>query len=367
MRSIKRQKKGDLVATDILQQIQRGDLKPDDYLLPENELAKSYRVSIRAVRDGLLRLASEGWIRRKPGQGTVVCNRTSAEHDRGVVAVILLGRIRDASTAELFDGIQQRLQSHGYAATVYVTDAEPANEMEIFNRIEGNHVAGTILFTAFPYDDYAHLLTSRAKGVRHVLIDHYFPGFECDFVSVDDRLGAYEATEHLIRIGCTDLLHLTTDVRWTSSELRGAGFADAAKDLPRENVFVRTEKHNAPLSEQLFHELLRDKSIPMRPTPGRKLGIFAVNDAIALQTIKYLQKMDIQVPKDVAVVGFNNDLTGLLAKPSLTTIAIPRQEIAIKAVDLLMERIKTPDASYSEILLTPKLVIRQSCGCYPVV
>ncbi len=229
MSVIRKQSPSDRVVTAIRQQVMDGSLRAGDYILPERELAKKYSVSVRMVREGLGKLAAEKLIRRHQGKGTIVLARAAKTGRPALqtVAVVIQGRIRDTSTAELVDVLQQALQAHGFGLTLYVSEAFPERETAIFRQLVRDRLPGAVLFSVHPATSFTHLTEARAAGMKLVLVDHDFPGFACDSVAIDDQLGGFEATAHLIRVGCAELVHVTVDQDWTSVALRRKGFEEA--------------------------------------------------------------------------------------------------------------------------------------------
>jgi len=355
----------DELVTDLRQMIRNGVLRADNYLLPERELAKKYSVSSRAVREGLARLEAEGLIRRYQGRGTVVVRhetKTPASKHKNV-AVIFQGRVRDSSTAEEFDGLQQAFQAEGYGATLYVADREPEKEVQIVQRLVAEGVPGLVLYSCHPSNSFAHLKAAEQAGMKIVVFDHDFPDLDCNFAGIDDELAAFEATEHLIRLGCEQLLFINSERAWTTHLLRERGFRHAAAkwgNLPHRVIKLPNRETPLQLGECLRQELSSQLQ-SLRP----RLGIVAWWDEIALRAIDLLQAAGWSVPKDAAVVGFANDRSGEIAEIPLTTMAIPREEITRLAAGALVNQMRNPIRPSQRLRLKARMIIRESCGTYP--
>jgi DNA-binding LacI/PurR family transcriptional regulator len=99
----------------------------------------------------------------------------------------------------------------------------------------------------------------------------------------------------------------------------------------------------------------------MQIAPERRpTGIVCVNDYEAIEITQRLSAMNLTVPGDVSVVGFDNILRTLPNGAGLTTVAQPFEEIGSTAATTLLKRIETPDAPSAYIELPAKLVVRQS-------
>jgi DNA-binding LacI/PurR family transcriptional regulator len=347
-------------------QIREGLLKPDAYVPPEKELAKTYAISLRAVRDGMALLEVEGLIRRLQGRGTIVLGReqkTPHPANRKSVAVIFQGRVRDSSTAEEFDCLQQVFQSEGYGTTLYVADSSLEKEARIVEQLVAEHVPGLVLYSSHPSGSFAHLKAARAAGMKIVVYDHDFPELDCNFVGIDDQLAAYEAARHLIRLGCQELVFINSARDWTTHVLREQGFVDACRECAPKRPHRVLRLPNRETPEQLAETLQTDLT-NLLPSLKRPLGVLVWWDEMALRAIEALREAGWSVPSDAAVVGFANDQSGELAPVPLTTMDIPREEIARLAAIALVDQMRDPNRHNQRIRLKARLIIRDSCGTY---
>jgi DNA-binding LacI/PurR family transcriptional regulator len=92
----------------------------------------------------------------------------------------------------------------------------------------------------------------------------------------------------------------------------------------------------------------------------RPTAIFALNDLMALGALRAAAEAGCSVPGDLAVVGYDDLEIARFANPPLTTIAQPKKEIGIQAIDLLVNRISRKDRSPSRLVLPPELIVRRS-------
>ena len=97
--------------------------------------------------------------------------------------------------------------------------------------------------------------------------------------------------------------------------------------------------------------------------PGRDFeAVVAVSDMMAIWAMKTLQARGFDVPRDVAVTGFNNSMEERLATPPLTTVDLPFYEQGAKAMEVLLQQL-AGESVPALITLPSKLIVRQSCGC----
>lgn len=176
-------------------------------------------------------------------------------------------------------------------------------------------------------------------------------------ILVDNEKGMYEGIIHLIeKHNCKNIAFI-----------KGLEYNPEANS--RFNAYINAlKRYNIPFKEELvvqgdFFRRSGTEAVKIL-LDQRKIVFDAIvgsNDLMAFYAMKELQKRGYKIPEDIAVVGFDDAKEGQLIKPSLTTIKQPYQEIGQKSVDSLLSLIngdKTED-----IILTPKLIIRSSCGC----
>lgn len=355
----------DGLVADIRRQIQAGKLSANHYLLSERELARKYDISSRAVREGLASLEAEGLIQRYQGRGTIVLPvevKNEQANKSKNVAVIFQGRVSDASTAEELDALQQAFQREGYGTTLYVADGVPETETAIVEQLSADGVAGLVLYSAHSVKRFEHLQKAMAGGMKVVVYDHDFPGLGCNFVGIDDGPAAFEAAEHLIRLGCREMVFINSQRDWTTSVERQRGFEEAVEKWVVPSCVVQMQPAYGSMEER--KESLREKLVPILDEARRPLGILAWWDEISLLAMDCLREAGWSVPNEAKVMGIGNDRSGAAAEIGLTTMEIPRREIMRLAAAALVDQMRFPERPAQRIRLKARIIIRESCGNY---
>ena len=90
--------------------------------------------------------------------------------------------------------------------------------------------------------------------------------------------------------------------------------------------------------------------------------VFAANDEMAAGILAAAQSMGVAVPRDLAVVGFDDTRVARMTRPALTTVRVPMSQMGAKAIELLCKRIADPQRQATRVSLEPELVVRESCG-----
>jgi LacI family transcriptional regulator len=258
---------------------------------------------------------------------------------------------------KLIDLIVSQARAAGYSVLLNISGTDQAEEEKCLRSLYERRVDGIILTSGLnglvAKEETCRL---RRRGVPLVVLGWVDEADKVDLVACDDAAGGYALTRHLLSLGHRRIV-LVGPQRTRDRYDRARGFLAALEEagLPTEDSLtlgVYTERD----MRAAIHALLR------RPDPPTAL--FAFNDAQATWALSHLAEAGVAVPQQMAVVGFGDmDLAGHL-NPRLTTVAYPIEAIGEGAVSLLLNRIggKVDAAAPQCLMLTPRLVVRQSCG-----
>lgn len=196
-----------------------------------------------------------------------------------------------------------------------------------------------------------------------------FPGIPQ--IRDDIRQGFFDLTKHLLLRGYREVALLTgwdTDkkeerFRWAIME-RIQGFREAATEFglgEREAEVVFQEWHPDWLVPPVSGRLGMQKILGR---PHRPRAVLCSNDNWALGALSACAEAGVRIPHDIAITGFDNDVSGQFFVPPLTTAAQSTEAMATKAVEMLVAMIRRERLSIGdELVKMPcQLVVRQSCG-----
>lgn len=197
-----------------------------------------------------------------------------------------------------------------------------------------------------------------AIGMPTVAVATARPASTVSAVRIDDYDGAWTMTRHLLSLGHTDIAFIKGDPKHTPAQLRYTAFmeamAQAGLRVPPERVAQGMFTYRSGL--EAARELLGHKKRPS--------AVFASNDDMAAATIAVAHGLHLDVPKDLAVVGFDDTPVATTVWPELTTIHQPIGEMARASVDLLVEQIRRRRAGEPKLvqhkLLDYSLITRES-------
>jgi LacI family transcriptional regulator, galactose operon repressor len=256
----------------------------------------------------------------------------------------------EAFNAELLKGAARAIRGSGYDLVVF-SDCGPREDQAGWERRSLARISaltdGAILVTPSSVD-----VTVSAPLVA---VDHNVRSATMATVDSDNLNGAITATEHLIGLGHKRIGFLAGRPDLESAELREQGYRRALKSagIAFDPDLVRVGGYRAETARSAARELLVSEN---RPT-----AIFAANDASAIETIAVARALDLTVPDDVSVIGFDNVPESALSEPPLTTIEQSIQTMGYEAVRMLIGLIEDPSGSPAQVVLPTRLVERGSC------
>ena len=183
-------------------------------------------------------------------------------------------------------------------------------------------------------------------------------GHRFNSVLVENRLGAKIAVEHLIEHGHTRIDYLGLGDKLYTLDKRYEGYTEAMLQAglkPSKHFTCGTAEDTCVLIE-------RELSGRNAPT-----AFFMGNNLVMRQALHAFSQLDVVVPEDVAVAGFDDFEMADIFKPSITVVRQPSLELGRVAAELLFARLTRKEVSLSgeQITLPVEFVIRESCGCKP--
>jgi LacI family transcriptional regulator len=254
----------------------------------------------------------------------------------------------------LLRGITHTCNSQRYQLILSLFN-DPAGPEAVYRRVVRScHLDGVVVASAREDDPLiARLGNDR---VPFVLVGRHTD--DCvSYVDIDNIAAARMAVEHLIRLGHRRIGAITGPLNMTSGTDRLKGYRQAleAHRLPLEDALVVEGDFSEASGSAAAHRLLA-LSVS---------AIFAASDSMAVGALKAVREAGLQVPHDVALVGFDDLPLASAVQPPLTTVRQPIERLGSMAADLLLNLLENPpdgQAPAHHIVLPTKLIVRDSCG-----
>jgi len=189
-----------------------------------------------------------------------------------------------------------------------------------------------------------------------VFVDYYPPNGDFPAVLIDNLSGGFKATNHLIECKHTRIGFVAGDIQHPSIKERFQGYRMALENagIPFDPRLTITDEPY-PARENGYRAA--KKLLSQAPDVT---AIFTCNDAMAIGVLRYLKETSRQVPKDISLIGFDDVEADLSLDPPLTTMRVPKVELGIEAINLMMEILKKGSMPARKILVPVELVVRRS-------
>ena len=198
-------------------------------------------------------------------------------------------------------------------------------------------------------------LLTLAKAVPVVQCCECIPELDIPFVTVNDRRAAKNAVRHLLSIGKKRIAFINGPRIYKYSKERLKGYSDALEEAGLaydEELVLELPKIDYDMALSGASQLLN--------SPNRPDAFFASSDLCAIAVIKATTRLNLSVPTDVAVVGFDNVEISYMSTPAITTINQPRYQLGLLSTDMLTRMINGESMSVTKMWLETELIIRDS-------
>lgn len=263
---------------------------------------------------------------------------------------VVVPRLTDTVMAMLYEALAHACARAGKFAVVATTDDAPQADRAAVQTLLQRGVDGLVLATARDGDDFPDQLAAR--GVPFVLALRT-DGHSLSSVA-DDQLGGYLATRHLLDLGHRRIGLIAGPAYASSSSRRVAGYRQAMAEAGAgiDPAWITGSAFSIDAGVEAAEALMR---LPEPPT-----ALFAVNDNTAIGAMSALRRLDLAIPGDVSLVGYNDvPIVSRLGVP-MTTVRVPFDQIAAAALDLLTHG--AASATDRIRIATPTLIPRKSTG-----
>lgn len=244
------------------------------------------------------------------------------------------------------------LAVEGYVSLIGITYGEPTAEETMLHNIVRRNVDGVIIQ---PMSLTPQEIRRIVGTLPVVLITDHEGDLYADQVQTDDRQGIADAVRHLSDRGFRDVGFISGPDGRSPGILRLAAFRAAAQAL---DIAVADEWiEHVPFTREGGHQAaLRMLSLPHRPR-----AIMCANDVIAVGLVDAAHELGLDIPADLAVVGFDDIEIASMLRPRLTTVRNPARDVGTACVRTVLSRIDNgPGAPYTVQSLPTALVIRES-------
>ncbi|WP_083521076.1 LacI family DNA-binding transcriptional regulator [Alicyclobacillus kakegawensis] len=289
-------------------------------------------------------------------------SRRSLSQRKSNTIVVLMPNVRfqhrgSPYWGRIIDGITQAIRARGLGMII-ITEHSAENLLQVLNP---DGLLGIVGVGMIPGP---MLLELHQLGIPFILVDHQGSSIPSDSILADNMEAGQRMTEYLIACG-HQRLQFVGDLHYSQSfRMRWEGFR------------VALEEAQIPLAQspELLRDVGRDRGADVRRIAqwarsrmaegSLPTALVCANDGVAISVIHGLGQVGLNVPADVSVTGFDDIDEAVQVHPKLTTIRVDKEQMGMRAVDMLLRRFEHPETPREKLLLAGELVFRESVARY---
>lgn len=322
-------------------ELSKGNLNPGDRLSSEHELSNIFSLSRQTIRHAIEVLEKEGYVNRVQGSGTYISNNNITDKVNRKNIAIIMTYVDAYIFPQSIQHVERVLSDAGYTVQISFTNNRISREKTILEAIvEKDDIAGVIAEPTksnLPNPNLKYYEQLMKKHVPVLFMNAYYETLKAPHVSMNDKMAGKIATQYAIDKG-----HVKIGGVFKLDDGQGArryaGFLEAMSEanlkvtgndlLWFDTVDTETEENVRDLAQRIRRRL------------ATRTALVMYNDEIAYKIINEFNKMGINIPEDISIVGIDDTLLNTSGTVQISSVAYPTKEIADKTARNLLSLIK---------------------------
>ena len=269
---------------------------------------------------------------------------------------VIVPRTNSNFFSSVIQNIEEVLNKEGYNIIITQSNESYKKECDSIDTLLYTQVDGIIASMANETVDLNHYEKVKSKGIPLILFDRGENDLNVDYIGIDDYKSSHLIVKHLVEKGCKRIAHIGGFKRTRIFNNRIRGYKDALK------------KHNLPLDT----ELLTESGLTIKD--GRKMmhrllkleqkpdAVYVAGDFAALGAMQVLKEEGINIPNEIALVGFGNEPFTDMVTPRITSVNQHSEEIGKLAANTFLKYTKSDviEQILDKKILNAELIVRDS-------
>jgi LacI family transcriptional regulator len=267
---------------------------------------------------------------------------------------VIVCEVANSFFSQAINGIESIAYNKGYH--VIISQSHDSYEREVINvqHLANRSVDGLLVSMSAETTDLSHLQRLHDEGLPMVFFDRVTDAIETHKVTVNNKKGAFEATEFLIKEGHTKIAHLANapHLSITPERLEGYKAALQAHGVPFNEDYVQYCHHGGMIYEEVEEAVKRILQMPDKPE-----AIFVASDRLSTGCLTALKKFNPGNMQEIAIAGFSNSDVVDLLQPSISYVRQPAFEMGRIATEMLIQLIESnkPVTEFRTVVLDTQL------------
>ncbi len=271
---------------------------------------------------------------------------------------IIVPNFYDPFFANCAHAISLVAKKHHYSVSVATSEEDSKIEFAEASLMASNRVDGLAVIPAAL--GKSRLNRAEFRTTQIVTLDRPIQGLRFNSVLVENQQGSAAAVKHLMGHGFKKIVYLGLSERLYTINARYQGYRTALLQAG-----LAPDPYFTCATQEETLSAIR-KTLASRKTPA---AFFMSNNLVMRHALHALALLNLRIPDDVAVIGFDDFEMADIFNPAITVVRQPALELGNVAAELLFSRIHDKNGSQSgqQIVLPVEMIVRQSCGCNPRV
>lgn len=269
---------------------------------------------------------------------------------------VIVPRTNSNFFSSVIENIEEVLNKKGYNIIITQSNESFKKECDNIDTLLYTQVDGIIASMANETIDLEHYEKVKSKGIPLILFDRGENDLNVDYIGIDDYNSSQIIVKHLVDEGCKRIAHIGGFKHTRIFNNRIRGYLDALK------------KYNLPLDSELLLESSltkkegRQKMQQLLNLKNRPDAVYVAGDYAALGALQILNENNINMPNEIALVGFGNEPFTEMVTPSITSVHQHNADIGKLAAETFLRytKEKTINQSLKKQILKAELIIRTS-------
>jgi len=258
--------------------------------------------------------------------------------------------------SSVIQNIEEVLNKEGYNIIITQSNESYKKECESINTLLYTQVDGIIASMANETVKLDYYEKVKSAGIPLITFDRGENDLNVDYIGIDDYDSSHLIVDHLVEQGCKRIAHIGGYKRTRIFNNRIRGYVDAIK------------KHNFPLDEELLIESSltiedgREKMLQLLQLEEKPDAVYVAGDYAALGALQILNEQNINVPDEIALVGFGDEPFSSMVTPTISSVNQHSSNIGKIAAETFLKfsKEKKIEQSLNKIILDAKLIVRDS-------
>jgi LacI family transcriptional regulator len=265
---------------------------------------------------------------------------------------VIVSNLQNPFFIDLFRLLEEQAHQQGYEVLLANTNYDPQQLSRALRTMLGRRVAGLVF--AVSEDLPPEVQDARRANIPVVSMSAAHSLQDLAIVRFDTHRGMGKLVEHLYALGHRRMAYIGHQLSLATTEERRLAFEETAQKLGVAHTYLEVLERDGP-------EAGRDAVRALVHRGFDASAILCLNDFTAIGVLRELRSRGLRVPQDVSVTGFDNISLSEFTCPSLTTVHIPRRELARMMLKMIMPgnpRMAAP----SSYVIDAEVIIRESSG-----